>query len=67
MKSKVVIPMHYRTAALGENFKISDIEPFIGSLSNCAIHRLRQSDCVLTKASLGNDRVITLEYAKEDE
>lgn len=64
---KVVIPMHYRTAALGDNIKISDIDPFITTVANCAIHRLRQSECVLTKESLGNDRVITLQYVGEDE
>lgn len=62
---KVVIPMHYRTDALNVHFKISEIDPFISSLTNCAIHRLRQSECTLTKASLGSDRVITLDYARE--
>lgn len=59
---KVVIPMHYKTRAL--SFELDDIKPFINSVTNCAIHRLRQSDCVLTRESLGSDRVITLEYDK---
>lgn len=65
LRPKVVIPMHYKTNAVDERFQISDLTPFLSSLSGCAIHRLRQSDCVLTKESLGADRVITLEYAKE--
>ncbi len=62
---RVVIPMHYKTTALAPDSPLKGIEPFINSLSNCAIHRLRQSEAVLSRASLGTDRVITLEYAKE--
>lgn len=60
---KVVIPMHYKTPAL--TIQLDGIGPFISSVSGCTIHRLRQSECVLTRESLGTDRVITLEYAKE--
>ena len=62
LRPKVVIPMHYKTDAL--SFELDDIAPFISTVRDCAIHRLRQSDCVLTKESLGSDRVITLEYEK---
>lgn len=63
LKPKVVIPMHYKTDAL--SIELDGIAPFLNSVKDCAIHRLRQSDCVLTKESLGSDRVITLEYARE--
>lgn len=63
LKPKVVIPMHYKTRAL--TFELDDISPFLSCVKDCSIHRLRQSDCVLTKESLGTDRVITLDYAKE--
>ena len=63
LKPKVVIPMHYKTDAIA--FELDGIAPFLNSVKNCAIHRLRQSDCVLTKESLGSDRVITLDYARE--
>lgn len=63
LKPKVVIPMHYKTDAL--SFELDGLAPFLNSVKDCAIHRLRQSDCVLTKESLGSDRVITLEYARE--
>lgn len=63
LKPKVVIPMHYKTEAI--SFELDGIAPFLSSVKDCAIHRLRQSDCVLTKESLGTDRIITLEYARE--
>ena len=58
----VVIPMHYKT----EPLKISrgDLAPFLNSADKrWKIHRMRQSDAVLTPESLGKNRIIVLDYA----
>lgn len=62
---KVTIPMHYKTSATGEDTRLSDLEPFLSGLKGYALHRLRQSEAALSRASLGTNRVITLDYARE--
>ena len=62
LQPKVVIPMHYKTDVLP--FPISDAAPFLDHAKNCTIHRMRQSEVELTKESLGDDRIIVLDYEK---
>lgn len=57
---KVVIPMHYRTDAV--KFELQDVTPFLDHASGCAIHRMRQNEAVIMPESLGNDRIIVLDY-----
>ncbi len=63
LKPKVIIPMHYRTPALA--FDLEDLSKCIALVKDRPIHYIRNSEAHLSKDSLGTDRVITLEYAKE--
>ena len=57
---KVLIPMHYHTEAL--QFHLEEVTPLLDHASGCAIHRMRQSEASITPESLGNDRIIVLDY-----
>lgn len=58
----VLIPMHYQTAAL--SFSIDGLEPFLALSSDLRIHRLNEASCTLDKASIGEDRILILDYMK---
>ncbi len=60
--TSVLIPMHYKTDAL--NMDLLGVQPLISAAKNCRIHRLNESECTLTKESLGEDRVLVLDYCK---
>ncbi len=62
LQPKVVIPMHYLTDVL--TTKVSDVTPFLDNAKNYTIHRMRQSEVDITKESLGDDRIIVLDYEK---
>ena len=53
---KVVIPMHYAADKLA--FELGELAPFLENAKNCAIHRMRQSEAVITRESLGSNRII---------
>ena len=57
---RVVIPMHYMTDAVKAD--LDEVTPFLDHASGCAIHRMRQSEASITPESLGNDRIIVLDY-----
>ncbi|MEA4971189.1 MAG: MBL fold metallo-hydrolase [Candidatus Pelethousia sp.] len=57
----VVVPMHYKTKDL--NMPIGELLPFLDRANkNWRVHRMRQSDAVITPESLGRDRIIVLTY-----
>ncbi|MPN28708.1 hypothetical protein SDC9_176153 [bioreactor metagenome] len=57
----VVIPMHYKTKSL--KMPIGELLPFLNRADkNWRVHRMRQSDAVITPESLGKDRIIVLTY-----
>lgn len=58
---KVVIPMHYAADKLA--FELGELAPFLENAKNCAIHRMRQSEAVITRESLGSNRIIVLDCA----
>lgn len=61
VKPAVVIPMHYKTQHL--TFELGDLTPFLqGADKDWSVHRLRQPDAVLTRESLGRNRIIVLYY-----
>lgn len=60
LKPKVVIPMHYKTPAL--QFELDTADEFVNKAVDCNIHKLNQSEAVLTHENLGNDRVLVLTY-----
>lgn len=59
---KVVIPMHYASEKLA--FELNELSPFLDNAKNCAIHRMRQSEAVITVDSLGSNRIIVLDCEK---
>ena len=62
LKPRIVIPMHYQTAAL--TFSLDPVEPFLTGLSGRTIHRLQQSECTITRETLGTPRVLVFNYQK---
>ena len=60
LKPRVVIPMHYKTPDCMVD--ICDVAPFIVTAKDCRIHRLNQPEATLTRESLGEDRVLVLDY-----
>lgn len=64
LKPKVVIPMHFKTDAT--DIDIQDEVPFLQAVRNCSMHSIRECSCVLTKDTLGSDRVIKLDYERPD-
>ncbi len=63
LNASVLIPMHYKTNAV--NLDIVGVQQLLTEAQNCAVHRLNQSDCILTKESLGEDRLLVLDYTKQ--
>lgn len=62
----VVIPMHYQTKCL--QFALGELRPFLeGADRHWRIHSMRQSDAVITRESLGKNRIIVLTYADNRE
>ena len=55
--------MHYRTKACTIDV-LAPIEPLIRSAVGCNIHRVNGSEVTLTPASLGEDRILVLDYVK---
>lgn len=60
----VVVPMHYKTKRV--NMPIAELLPFLdGANKNWKVHRMRQSDAIITPESLGKDRIIVLTYEEK--
>ena len=62
LKPRIVVPMHYQTSALA--FPLDPVEPFLTGLSGWTIHRLQQSECTITRETLGTPRVLVFNYQK---
>ena len=60
LKAKVVIPMHYKTAAL--SFELGSVNEFIKNAADCSIHDLKQSEATVSADCLGTDRILILQY-----
>ncbi len=58
----VLVPMHYNTPSL--TFELGDLSPLLKNAKDCSIHRLNENECTLTKKSLGDDRIVVLDYRK---
>ncbi len=63
-KTKVFIPMHYQTSALRLNVPLLGIESLLSVAKGCRIHKLNQSEATITPESLGEDRLLVLDYDK---
>lgn len=62
IKPKVVIPMHYKTAAL--SFELGSVGDFIGQMREMSAHYLRKSELCVERESLGRDRIIIMEHER---
>ena len=63
-RANVLIPMHYQTSAVTLSKPLYSVEQLISTAKDCSIHRLNQSSCVITPASLGEDRLLVLDYVR---
>ena len=63
LKPTVTVPMHFKTPVL--SFEIAGVDPFLQEMKAYKRHRLLQEECTLTPGSLGGERVLVLDYAKE--
>lgn len=63
LRPSVVVPMHYKTPVIG--FPIAGVDRLLSQAQGCSIHRMNEPVCTLSAASLGEDRIIVLDYAKE--
>lgn len=62
IKPRIVIPMHYKTAAL--SFELGSVGDFISQMKDMSAHYLRKSELPVEKESLGRDRIIIMEYER---
>ncbi|MBR0025700.1 MAG: MBL fold metallo-hydrolase [Clostridia bacterium] len=62
LQPKVMIPMHYATPDL--KFELAPLQTFINAAETGRIHRLNDSEAVLTKDHIGNNRILILDYTK---
>lgn len=61
-RANVLVPMHYKTDVL--NFDIKGVQPLLTNAKDCTVHRLKESECVLTKENLGTARIVVLDYTR---
>ncbi len=59
--TNVLIPMHYQTSNLTLEKRLDGLDTLLNTASGCRIHRLNQSDCDITRESLGDDRLLVLD------
>ncbi len=62
--TRVLIPMHYQTSQLKFSKPLLGIEPLLSIARNCKVHKLNQSEATITPGSLGEDRVLVLDYER---
>lgn len=65
--ANVLIPMHYQTSALKFKEPLLGVEALISIVKNCRVHRLNESECTITKSSLGEYRLLVLDYTRASE
>lgn len=61
----VLIPMHYKTS--GCLLDLQELTPLLQNARDCAIHHMRQAELSLSPESLGQDRIIVLNYKENAE
>ncbi len=65
LRINVMIPMHYKTS--GCLMELEELTPLLQGARDCAIHHMRQAELTLTPESLGQDRIIVLNYKESAE
>lgn len=60
LHAKVLIPMHYKTPAL--HFNIEGLEPLLAANASRRVHSLNANTAALTRESLGESRLLILDY-----
>lgn len=60
--TRVFIPMHYKTPAL--HFDVEGLEPLLDANEGRIIHHVNENTCTLTKDSLGECRLLILDYKR---
>lgn len=65
VQAEVLIPMHYQTNKLTLGQPILGVDTLLSIAKDCNIHRLNQSDCTITKDTLGSDRLLVLKPSME--
>lgn len=60
--TRVFIPMHYKTPAL--HFDVEGLEPLLDANEGRVIHHVNENTCTLTKESLGECRLLILDYKR---
>jgi len=62
--ARVFIPMHYQTPQLRLGATLLGIDALLKISKGCKIHKLNQSEATVTPESLGEDRLLVLDYTK---
>ncbi len=62
LNAKVLIPMHYKTPAL--HFNIEGLEPLLAANANRRVHHLNANTASLTRDTLGERRLLILDYKR---
>ena len=62
LHARVLIPMHYKTPAL--HFNIERLEPLLAANANRRVHSLNANTAALTRESLGESRLLILDYKR---
>ena len=60
LRAKVLIPMHYKTPVL--HFNIEGLEPLLAANASRRVHSLNANTAALTRESLGDNRLLILDY-----
>ena len=62
LNAKVLIPMHYKTPAL--HFDIEGLEPLLAANANRRVHHLNANTATLSHDTLGDRRLLILDYKR---
>ncbi len=62
--ASIFIPMHYQTQLLTLGKTLLGVESMLSVAKGWHIHKLNQSQAVITKESLGENRLLVLDYTK---
>lgn len=65
LQTNVMIPMHYKTS--GCLLDLHELAPLLSAAKDCAVHHMRQAEVTITPESLGQDRIIVLNYLENAE
>ncbi len=62
IRPSVFIPMHYLTPSL--TFNIAGLDPLLQAVKSYNVHRIKESSCSVYADSLGEKRLLILDYQK---